>query len=105
MKKIINYVKWAIAIVCMAAVSTPVTVFAGGGSSGGGSYVAPINALKSVMLSIITAAGVIIIIWGVVRFAIAFQKHDQNAEYAGIFTIVAGALLIGAQAVLTALGV
>lgn len=92
-------VKAVITALALAAVMEPVNVYANG------NYLAPINNLKTVFLAIIGAAGVIIILWGVVRFAMAFQKHEQNAEYGGIYTIVAGAVMVGASAVLTALGV
>ena len=65
----------------------------------------PVKNLKTVFLAIIGAAGVIIVLWGVVRFGMAFQKHDQNAEYGGVYTIIAGAVMVGASAILTALGV
>lgn len=76
---------------------SPVPVFASN------SYIEPINKLKTVMLSIVGAAGVIVLLYGVVKFAESFQKKDQNGEYSAIYTIVAGAIMIGASAIITAL--
>lgn len=110
MKKIIDKVKrvlktseaWKaiVAAVCMAAVGTPTPVFAATGD-----YLSPLKNLKTIMLNILSVAGGIIVIWGIFRFGQAFQKHDQNAEYQGIFTIVAGVIMVGAGVILTALGV
>ena len=66
-------------------------------------YLQPINKLKTVAISIVAAAGVIVLIYGGVKFAESFQKKDQNGEYAAIYTIVAGGIMIGISALVTAL--
>ena len=66
-------------------------------------YLTPINKLKTVAISIVAAAGVIVLIYGGVKFAESFQKKDQNGEYAAIYTIVAGGIMIGISALVTAL--
>ena len=65
------------------------------------SYLDPINKLKTVFISIVAAAGVIVLGFGGLKFAEAFQ--DQNGEYNAIYTIVAGAIMIGISAIITAL--
>ena len=67
------------------------------------SYLDPINKLKTVFISIVAAAGVIVLGFGGLNFAEAFQKKDQNGEYNAIYTIVAGAIMIGISAIITAL--
>lgn len=75
----------------------PIPVFA--------SYTAPLDNLKTILITIAASAGVIIIIYGAIRFAIAFQKMDQNGEHSAILTIIAGGVLTGISAVLAVLGV
>lgn len=66
-------------------------------------YLQPINKLKTVAISIVAAAGVIVLIYGGVKFAESFQKKDQNGEYNAIYTIVAGGIMVGISAIITAL--
>lgn len=80
-----------------AYVTAPITVYASD------SYLQPINKLKTVAISIVAAAGVIVLIYGGVKFAESFQKKDQNGEYAAIYTIVAGGIMVGISAIITAL--
>lgn len=80
-----------------AALAVPEVAYAGT------SYLDPINKLKTVFLATVGAAGIIVLLYGIVKFAESFQKKDQNGEYSAIYTIVAGAILTGASAVLTAL--
>ncbi len=66
-------------------------------------YLQPINKLKTVAISIVAAAGVIVLIYGGVKFAESFQKKDQNGEYSAIYTIVAGGIMVGISALVSAL--
>ena len=68
-----------------------------------GSYTAPLDNLKNVLLTIAKAAGAIMVVYGGIRFALAFQKMDQNGEHSAVFTIVAGGILIGLGLVIDAL--
>ena len=56
-------------------------------------------------LPVCASAGVIIVIYGAIRFAITFQKMDQNGEHQAIYTIISGGVLIGISAVLAVMGV
>lgn len=67
------------------------------------SYLDPINKLKIVFISIVAAAGVIVLGYGGVKFAESFQKKDQNGEYNAIYTIVAGAIMVGISGIIAAL--
>lgn len=80
-----------------AYMTAPVPVYASD------SYLAPINKLKTVLISIVSAAGVIVLIYGGVKFAESFQKKDQNGEYMAIYTIIAGGIMIGIGAIINAL--
>ena len=81
----------------VAYLTRPVTVYA--------SYTAPLDNLKTILVTLAGSAGVILVVYGGIRFAIAFQKMDQNGEHQAIFTVVAGGILIGLSAVLGILGV
>jgi len=83
-----------------AYVTRPLAVYAAPGS-----YTAPLDNLKTVLVTIAGSAGVILIVYGAIRFAIAFQKMDQNGEHSAIYTIIAGGILAAISAVLTVLGV
>lgn len=84
-----------------AYITRPITVAA----TSNGSYTAPLDNLKTVLVTIAGSAGVILIVYGAIRFAIAFQKMDQNGEHSAIYTIIAGGILAAISAVLTVLGV
>lgn len=81
----------------------PATASASGGGAGGGSYTTAITNLKTVLLTITTPVGAVLLVWGIIRFAISFQKMDQNGEYQAIYTVVAGGVLLGGSAVVAAL--
>ena len=86
-----------ISALTFAYMTAPVPVYASD------AYLQPVNKLKTVAISIVAAAGVIILIFGVVKFAEAFQKKDQNGEYNAVYTIVAGGIMIGVSGIITAL--
>ncbi len=77
----------------------PKVVFASGGS-----YTTQITNLKTVMTTIIVPVGAVLMVWGGIRFAIAFQKMDQNGEHSAIYTVIAGGICTGIGAVISALG-
>ena len=82
----------------LSYLTKPLPVYAAG-------YTAPLDNLKTILITIAISAGVIIIIYGAIRFAIAFQKMDQNGEHSAIYTIIAGGVLTGISAVLGVMGV
>ena len=67
------------------------------------SYTQPLDNLKTVLTSIAVAAGAVLLIYGGIRFAIAFQKMDQNGEHSAINTMIAAGVLLGISALVTAL--
>lgn len=68
-------------------------------------YTGPITKLKTVLITIAGAVGVVIGIYGAIKFAMAFKNHDNQGEQAAVYTLVAAGILIGISAVLSALGV
>ena len=67
-------------------------------------YLSSINSLKSVLTQIAAAIGGLIIIYGGIKFALAFQKLDQQGEHQAVFTIVAGGVLLGLSGIVGLLG-
>ena len=67
-------------------------------------YLNSINQLKSVLTQIAAAIGGVIIIYGGIKFALAFQKLDQQGEHQAVFTIVAGGVLLGLAGIVGLLG-
>lgn len=96
---LLNTVKSVAIAILISCLIRPIPVYAAGG------YTAPLDNLKTILITIAGSAGVIIVIYGVIRFALAFQKMDQNGEHSAIYTIIAGAVLIGLSGVLGVLGV
>lgn len=62
----------------------------------GEDYLAPINNLKGILVSVASAVGAIVLIAGIAKFAAAFKNGDNQSERNAVMTIVAGALLVGA---------
>lgn len=86
---------FAVGLIVMAY---PKVVFASG------SYTTQITNLKNVMTTIIVPVGAVLMVWGGIRFAIAFQKMDQNGEHSAIYTVIAGGICSGIGALISALG-
>ena len=67
-------------------------------------YMSSIQNLKSVLTELAAAIGGIIIVYGGIKFALAFQKLDQQGEHQAVFTIVAGGVLLGLAGIVSILG-
>ena len=67
------------------------------------SYVTAINNLKNILLTIGTALGAVMLVYGGIRFAMSFKDYDQNGEHRSVYTIIAGGILVGLSALVTAL--
>lgn len=91
--KVKETVKTVVVALTAAYITSPIPVYAGDTS-----YLNPLNKLKTVMFSIIAAAGVLVLGYGGVKFAVSFQKMDQNGEHQAIYTIIAGGIMLGISA-------
>ena len=69
----------------------------------GKSYIQPLTKLKTIIITISGAAGAVLLVFGGIRFAVAFQKMDQNGEHAAVYTMIAAGVLIGMSAIVAAL--
>ena len=73
--------------------SIPIDVFATS------EVVSRINSLQSLVMGIITAAGAIVLAWGVFDFAAGYQAHDTSQQTQSLKKVVAGILMLLAQSV------
>lgn len=66
-------------------------------------YMRAITNLKSVLLSIGSAIGAVMLVYGGIKFAMAFRQMDQQGEHQAVYSVVAGGILVGLSALVTAL--
>lgn len=69
------------------------------------SVTAPLNNLKTLVLSIIAAVGVIILAKNTMEFAQAYQQQDSSTMNSAIKGIVAGLIMAAISSVLAFLGI
>lgn len=86
----------------MAVHAMPMTVLAAG--SGTGAITQPLDNLKTLVIAIIGAVGVIILAKNVMEFAQAYQQQDSSTMNSALKGIVAGVMMAGISTVLTFLG-
>ena len=82
----------------MAAMMLPVSVFAAS------EVTAPLTNLKTLIVSIIGAVGVIILAKNVMEFAQSYQQQDSSSMHSAIKGIVAGLIMAAISSVITFLG-
>ena len=87
---------------CMAVSAMPMTVFAAG--TGTSAITQPLDNLKTLVIAIIGAVGVIILAKNVMEFAQAYQQQDSSTMNSALKGIVAGIMMAGISTVLTFLG-
>ena len=85
----------------MAMNAMPLTVFAASGTS---AITQPLDNLKTLVIAIIGAVGVIILAKNVMEFAQAYQQQDSSTMNSALKGIVAGIMMAGISTVLTFLG-
>ena len=76
------------------------TVFAAGTDA----VTKPLNNLKTLVISVIGAVGVIILAKNVMEFAQAYQQQDSSTMNSALKGIVAGSMMAGISTVLSFLG-
>lgn len=88
--------KFVVGIGLMAmSVLTPSVVYAGPAPDPGVTKVTDnIDKLKDVGTTIVGAIGGVVLVYGIVQFALSFKKQDQHGETNAIFTIVAGIIML-----------
>lgn len=73
-------------------------------SSGTSAVTQPLDNLKTLVIAVIGAIGVIILAKNVMEFAQAYQQQDSSTMNSALKGIVAGVMMAGISAVLTFLG-
>lgn len=96
--------KKALAAFCGAAYlavgGVPMTVFAAGTTA----ITKPLDDLKTLIIAVIGAVGVIILAKNVMEFAQAYQQQDSSTMNSALKGIVAGVMMAGISTVLAFLG-
>ncbi len=58
------------------------------------SYTHAITSLKGVLISIGSAIGAVMLVYGGIKFAMAFRQMDQQGDHQAVYSVVAGGVLI-----------
>ena len=74
-------------------------------ATGVDSVIQPLSNLKTLVISVIGAVGVIILAKNVMEFAQAYQQQDSSSMNSAIKGIVAGLIMAGLSSVLSFLGI
>ena len=90
----------------MAVNMLPIQVFAasGGTTASTSTITQPLDNLKTLVIAVIGAVGVIILAKNVMEFAQAYQQQDSSTMNSALKGIVAGVMMAGISTVLTFLG-
>lgn len=67
------------------------------------SYTNAITSLKGVLITLGSAIGAVMLVYGGIKFAMAFRQMDQQGEHQAVYSVVAGGVLLGLSALVTAL--
>lgn len=102
----LSRVKRAVVAACGAGYTAlnamPMTIYAAGGDTS--AITQPLDNLKTLVIAIIGAVGVIILAKNVMEFAQAYQQQDSSTMNSALKGIVAGVMMAGISTVLTFLG-
>ena len=63
-----------------------------------------LNLIWNLVIGIITAAGVIVLAWGIFEFAAAYQQHDVGARTSALKKVISGIIMILGELVFQMLG-
>lgn len=67
------------------------------------SYTKAINSLKGVLITLGSAIGAVMLVYGGIKFAMAFRQMDQQGEHQAVYSVVAGGVLMGLSALVSVL--
>ena len=94
MNKVKKFKRMALNVMISASVALSATATAFALPEGGGEDpVAGINNLSTLIVSVISAVGGIILLWSVVQLGIAIKKHDPAATSESVLGLVAGLII------------
>ena len=82
----------------------PVVSFAGpqGGTpgGGGGSYTKPLDSLKTILITVLGAAGGAVLAYGIYSIAKSVRKQEQGGIEDAIGTLVMGGIMVGGATII-----
>lgn len=84
-------------VAAMLMLMLPGTVF------GAEAVTSKINSLYEIVLGIITAAGVIVLAWGIFEFASAYQSRDTAQQTDSLKKVVSGIIMVAAPTIINML--
>ena len=61
------------------------------------------HAMKNVLITLGTSIGAVMLVYGGIKFAMAFRQMDQQGEHQAVFSVVAGGVLLGLGALVAVL--
>ena len=67
------------------------------------SYTRAINSLKGVLITLGSAIGAVMLVYGGIKFTMAFRQMDQQGEHQAVYSVVAGGVLMGLSTLVAAL--
>ena len=62
-----------------------------------------LGSLNELVLGIVTAAGVIVLAWGIFEFATAYQSHDTSQQTMSLKKVVSGIIMVTAPQIIALL--
>ena len=62
-----------------------------------------LGSLNELVLGIVTAAGVIVLAWGIFEFATAYQSHDTSQQTMSLKKVVSGIIMVAAPQIVSLL--
>ena len=62
-----------------------------------------LGSLNDLVLGIVTAAGVIVLAWGIFEFATAYQSHDTSQQTMSLKKVVSGIIMVTAPQIIALL--
>ena len=66
-------------------------------------YTHAIDSLKGVLITLGTALGAVMLVWGGIRFSLSFRAMDTSGEHQAIYTVIAGGVLMALGALVAIL--
>lgn len=106
-KNTVSFRKNIIPAVCgclMMVLLMSTVCYAAPGAAGTSAVTQPLDNLKTLIIAIIGAVGVIILAKNVMEFAQAYQQQDSSTMNSALKGIVAGIMMAGISTVLSVLG-
>ena len=86
-----------------AAMTMLMTAYLSMNSMAAEAVTSKINSLYDIVLGIITAAGVIVLAWGIFEFASAYQSRDTAQQTDSLKKVVSGIIMVAAPTIINLL--